>query len=420
VIGNLNYGFRAPSPPNLSQGSASSLISASLTITLLGFVETQLLNKKYSGMFGYTVSPNRELVALGLASIFGSFFGAYSAFGSIPRTKVAQVAGQKSNLANIVAAGVTLLAIVLILPVFANTPKAVTGSIIFCVATSLFEFEELKFAFRVRQWVDLILGIGMIGLTYFLGVDIGIFFAFTVCLLLAVKQTTLPGVAVLGRGYAEDDFHDFEDLDEETKEIEGVIIYKIDGPLYFANAEKLKDSTQRIDTWGGLHVHPSEQQVPLRLSSIVFDLSELKSVDASALSIFLEICHYYARQNRRVALVHLRRSVRKCFERAGIIEVVKPENVYRNIEQAVKMIQDDNLAKLQPAPSSRSPSYMSISPSQDRSLVHSPMTPLSPSLGSQSPIPSGAQTPRGKKSAMFAPPVVGSPLLRGIRKLPMK
>ena len=97
-------------------------------------------------------------------------------------------------------------------------------------------------------------------MTYFLGVDVGIFYAFGACLLLAVKQTTLPGVTMLGRGFANEGFHDLADMDEQTKNIEGILIYKIEGALYFANAEKMRDSIKRAETQGGFHVHPSEGQ----------------------------------------------------------------------------------------------------------------------------------------------------------------
>jgi MFS superfamily sulfate permease-like transporter len=89
---------------SLNQGSPTALISGALTITILGFVETQLINKKYASKHQYTISANRELVALGCCSFFGSFFGAYSAFGSIPRTK-----GQWSHTACIAHLSSSLL-----------------------------------------------------------------------------------------------------------------------------------------------------------------------------------------------------------------------------------------------------------------------------------------------------------------------
>src|SRR5206468_1104530 len=95
-----------------------------------------------------------------------------------------------------------------------------------------------------------------------------------------------------------------------------------------------------------LHVHPSEQPVPLKLSSVVFDMADLKSVDASALSIFLEIVKYYTKQKRRVALVKLRKGVRKCFQRAKIVEIIGEKNLFKSLEAAVAAIQQDNLANL--------------------------------------------------------------------------
>jgi MFS superfamily sulfate permease-like transporter len=159
---------------------------------------------------------------------------------------VSESAGVKSQMGNLIAALVCLSVIVVLLPHFECMPKAVSSSIIFVVAISLLDTHELRFIVRVRQWVDLALLVAMFGVTFLLGVDIGIFFAFAACLLMAVKQTTLPGVTMLGRGYANDDFHDLSDMDEEAQNVEGILIYKIDGPLYFANAEKLKDSTKRV------------------------------------------------------------------------------------------------------------------------------------------------------------------------------
>lgn len=87
TLGSIKEGFPTPAMPELDQGSMSQMLSGAITIAVLGFVETQLVNKRFGGKHGYSVSPNRELVALGACSFIAPFFGAYSAFGSLPRTK---------------------------------------------------------------------------------------------------------------------------------------------------------------------------------------------------------------------------------------------------------------------------------------------------------------------------------------------
>lgn len=324
----------------------------------------------------------------------------------------------KSQAGNLVAACVSLVVIIWLLPSFSLMPKAVSASIIFVVACSLLEYEEVIFIFRVRQWFDLALLVAMFIVTFFLGVDIGVFFAMGVCLLLAVKQTTLPGVTMLGRAHASDDFHDLSDMDEEAANIEGILIYKIEGALYFANCSKMKDSTKRAEVMGGFHVHPAEEPHPMAITSVVFDLSTLSSVDASALSIMLEIVTAYRERNARVCFVKLRRPLRPAFEAAGIIDVIGRENLYRNIERAVHDIQQENLSNLTQAPEETM--ILPPSPGPATSLTIDATTESLPHSDSTASIglPMTASF-RRKKSGFFAPPIVGSPLLRGLSRMKM-
>jgi len=173
------------------------------------------------------------------------------------------------------------------------------------------------------------------------------FFAFASCLLLVVKKTSRPGVTLLGRGYQDDQFGQMTDLEKQVQDIEGILIYKLEGPLYFANAEKLKDSTRRMERYGGFHVQPSEAPKPMNLSSIIFDMSSLTSVDASALEIMEEIVTYYVTQEkRRVCLVKVPRKVLYKFQLAGILELVGFENLYKSLEDVFTVIRNENLSNL--------------------------------------------------------------------------
>eukprot|EP00457_Paulinella_chromatophora_P001072 gb/GEZN01001074.1/.p1 GENE.gb/GEZN01001074.1/~~gb/GEZN01001074.1/.p1 ORF type:complete len:1007 (+),score=126.68 gb/GEZN01001074.1/:110-3130(+) len=334
VLGYMEGGFSMPRVPKLG-GHETKMLTDAMTIMLLGFVESQIANKTSAGKYGYTVSPNRELVALGVSNLFGSFFGSFCAFGSIPRSEMLMARGQKSNVAMLVTCVLIFCAILFVLPLFHYTPKAVTGSIIFVVALGLIEVHELKFIVRVRKWVDLAMAFAMTAVTLIWGIDMGVFFAFGSCLLMAVKQTTLPALTVLGRGDNDDDYRDLMDLDEHTTKIDGVLIYKVDGALFFANAQKLKESTQRMEKWGNMHVHPSEDHVPLLMSAVIFDVSQLISVDATALATFLEIVQSYTVMKRRVALVGLRKCLKLLFQRAGILRHVSAEDMFSSLPAAV-------------------------------------------------------------------------------------
>jgi len=445
VFGHLETGFRTPEFPKLEHVDFSQLITSAVTISLLGFVESQLISKRYASKHAYIISANRELVALGSASFLGSMFGAYTAFGSIPRTKVAESAGVRSQLGNLVAASVVLTVILWLLPHFSFMPRAASASIILVVAVSLFDAEELLFVIRTRQWKDLCLMFSMFLVTFLLGVDVGIAFAFGCCLLLAVKQTTLPLVTMLGRGSADDDFHDVSDLDEDVAQVEGLLIYKLEGALFFANAEKLKDSTKRAETQGAFHIHPSEEPQPMAITAVLFELSALTTVDASALMILHEILESYVARGVRVCFIKLRKPLRPTFEAAGLIELIGRHNLFKKLEKAVADVQRDNLnnlahdAELEPEPADGEQQDAQPLLPQDEAAA-APATgaaaaDLSTSVNSNAADGVGvggsvAATPRSlglhagappstrrKKSSFFAPPTVGSPLLRNLTKL---
>lgn len=160
-------------------------------------------------------------------------------------------------------------------------------------------------------------------------------------MLLAVRRTTLPGVALLGRGSNESGFGAISEIDRAARDIEGCIVYSLNGPLYFANAEKLKDSTRRMERFGGFHVHPSEPPKPLKIHSIIFDLKLLTSVDVSALEILHEILTQYRAEDRRICLADMPKKVLLKFQLAGLLELVGYENLFTNLEQALAAVRED-------------------------------------------------------------------------------
>eukprot|EP00808_Paulinella_micropora_P029528 g37967.t1 len=337
VLGEMKGGFKAPAWPSVP-GEAKIRLFDALTITLLGFIETQIVNKLYAGKYGYTVSPNRELVALGISNSISCIFGSFCAFGSIPRSAIMEARGQKSNVATLVTVCFIFISILYVLPFFHYTPKAVTASIIFVVALGLIEVHEIEFIVRVKKWTDLGMSLLMTAVTLVYGIDMGIFFAFGSCLLMAVKQTTLPTLTVLGRGDQEEmgaEYRDLQDLDARATHIDGVLIYKVVGALFFANAQKLKESTQRMEKYGDLHCHPSETANPLHLSAIIFDTFDLNSVDATALATLLEIVESYTKRKRRVAFVSLRKPIKVLFQRAGIMRHVSRQHLFTSLPVAV-------------------------------------------------------------------------------------
>lgn len=350
LVGHVQTGLELPSFPLHSTKDVSLVLPAAATVTVLGFVHTQLASKKFGHKHGYTVSPNRELVALGVSQIVSSIFGGWTAYGSYLRTKVADAAGGMTPLAGLLTAMLNLVFIMFILPLFAFMPKCVTAAIIFSVALSLLDTAELNFIFNIRQWIDASLFVSMTIVTVILGIDVGVLYAFACCLLLMVRHTTLPGVTILGRVTDGDAFSDVRTLQRGDRPVQGMIIYKIEGPLHFANSAKLLESTRRFEYYGEVHTHPSAELAPIALRHVLFDFSSVSTIDSTAAQMLMDIIAHYHKRRIRVAVSGLPPALYQLCERALILDLLDAvpggsvTNVFATMRDAVIELERQSVA----------------------------------------------------------------------------
>ena len=198
VIGSKASSFPSPRLPDLNYlGRFSDYIPTAVTLTILGFVQTHMINKTLpeSGI----VSPNRELVALGSMMLVTPFFGGYAAYGSITRSRISASVGTTSAFAILIAGIMALVTMLFLMPSFAQMPVAVPGAIVFFVGVGLIETKELVLCYKMKQWRDFTLNLAMIIVTFFFNVKAGLFFAFAICLMLVIKQQKKPSVRLIGR-----------------------------------------------------------------------------------------------------------------------------------------------------------------------------------------------------------------------------
>ncbi|KAF9434767.1 hypothetical protein BGZ76_007428, partial [Entomortierella beljakovae] len=256
-------GFQLPSIPAVPEGvSLRSLFGTSVLISIIGFVESIVISKQYATKHNYSVSPNRELVAMGVANIFGGLFQAIPAFGSLSRSKINDKAGARTQLAGFITALFVLLAIFFLLPYFFYLPKAVLAGIICVAALSLLSEtpHDVKFMWKIQAWFDL----GLLLLTFIttisVSVEAGTLIAIALSFLLVIKTSTYPRITIMGRmPGTRGKFRPIKDYPGIAEHIDGVLIVKVEEALYFANTGQLKDRLHRLEVFGDMSVHPSEE-----------------------------------------------------------------------------------------------------------------------------------------------------------------
>ncbi|KAJ2642983.1 hypothetical protein GGF44_001390 [Coemansia sp. RSA 1694] len=331
------------------------IVSSGITITMIGVVESVIVAREYASRNHYAVSSNRELVALGVSNIVGSAFGSYPAFGSLSRSKLNDRAKATSQLSGIVAAILVLVSLLGLLPYLYHLPLGVLAAIIIDAVVSLLSAtpHAISFLFKVRAWSDLFLLLFICACSVVASVETGILLAVVISLIMVIKRSNMPRIKLLGRstdnGYefrpidglvassgasrrhsfsssdesefdrSPDDEEDgSEEYDTQVQHVEGVLIVRVDESLYFANAGQLHARLNRLELYGDMRVHPSEDPRMKPTRAVVFDLIGMPDIDGSALEILLNIVREYSRRQVRVAFVRVCESVRERFEKSGM------------------------------------------------------------------------------------------------------
>jgi MFS superfamily sulfate permease-like transporter len=142
--------YEYPRFPPLTLENVRFLTLNSILISVIGFVESIAAGKTYASKYNYSISPNRELVAIGTANLVSALFGGYPAFGSLGRTAVNDSAGSKTQLAGGITGLLVIIVSLFLLPFFEFLPKAVCSSIIVAAAVKLVELEDVYFIIRLR------------------------------------------------------------------------------------------------------------------------------------------------------------------------------------------------------------------------------------------------------------------------------
>jgi len=341
ILGKFPTTLPVPYPPKFhSLELVSDLIQPAVIISIVGFVESMAVSKQCATKHNYNVRPNRELVALGVCNLVGSFIGGWPIFGSITRTLVSDKAGARSQLSGAITGITIIITIVALLPLFVHLPKVVMAGIVVTAAINLVQIEDIIFYIKVRSYVDLFLIAFSCVITFLYGAEVGLLLSIGASLFLVIKHTTMPKFSLLGKMPESDRYKDIS-MFPEAELVPGMLVIRIEESLYFANMGQIKELIYRIETVGNATSHPAEglSVAPPPLAAIIIDTRNIPSIDASSMQVFIEMMKLYQNRGIKICLVKLQDSLKRSLLRAGLIEVLGANSLYSSISEAVGAVQ---------------------------------------------------------------------------------
>jgi SulP family sulfate permease len=326
VTGTVPSGLPSLRVPKVGIHDLGSLAFSSLGVALVCYVESIAVAKAMADQRGYAVDANRELVALGVANLGAGLFQAFPVDGSFSRTASASDAGAQTQFSGVVAAVFVGLTLLFLTPLFKNLPAATLGAVVIVAVSGLFDLAGLRRAWQIRR-EDFVMGvIALVGVLA-LGVLEGLLIAVGVSLVALVYHATLPHRAVLG--YVPDDrsFRDIERFDTVTTP--GVIVYRFDAPLFFANCRRLRDDVSEL-----------VRAAPDPVETVVLDAGAITFLDTTGSSVLLQLLTRLAQLNVRLVVARAHGQVRDVMDASGITAALGPIGLAPTVRAAVESRQE--------------------------------------------------------------------------------
>ena len=235
VLGPLPKGLPLPRLPFVRADELMSILTGGVAVALVSFADTSVLSRTYAARLRMPVDPNQEMVGLGIANLASAFFQGFPISSSSSRTPVAEAAGAKTQLTGIVGAVAIALLLVFAPDLLQYLPHTALAAVVIAAAIGLFEVSDLRRIYRIQRWEFWLSIVCFTGVAVF-GAIPGIALAIVIAVIEFLWDGWRPHSAVLGRVERVKGYHDIT-RHPEARLIPGLVLFRWDAPLFFANAE---------------------------------------------------------------------------------------------------------------------------------------------------------------------------------------
>jgi len=239
VLGALPQGLPAFTIPWLTTADIVPVLIGGCAVALVSFADTSVLSRVYAARTRTYVDPNQEMVALGASNLAAGFFQGFPVSSSSSRTPVAEAAGAKTQLTGVVGALAVALLLVVAQDLLKNLPTSALAAVVIASAIGLIEVNDLRRIYRMQRW-EFWLSIACTVGVAVLGAIEGIGLAIVIAVIEFLWDAWRPYSAVLGRADGVKGYHDITRY-PDARLIPGLVLFRWDAPLFFANAEQFHD-----------------------------------------------------------------------------------------------------------------------------------------------------------------------------------
>ena len=298
----------------LSWALLRDLLPAAFAIAMLGAIESLLCAVVLDGMTGKRHSANSELLGQGIGNIIAPFFGGITATAAIARSAANVKAGAESPIAAMVHALVVLAGLVLLAPMLAYLPMPAMAALLMVVAWNMSEAHKAVKLLKTAPVADILVFMTCFSLTILFDMVLAITVGILVAAVLFVRD-----IAEMTR---------VSDISGHRRLLETPLpadwsVFKINGPLFFAAADRVFSELAEMSR--------QRRGVVLYMDGVAI----LDAGGMAALNRFIERCR---RQQTEVVIADLQYQPLKTLARAGVKPVPGELTFYSTLQEAMEQV----------------------------------------------------------------------------------
>jgi high affinity sulfate transporter 1 len=332
IVGQIESGLPSLGLPDAQFEDYLSLNAGAVGVMLVGFAEGLGAAKTYAARNHYEIDPNRELIGLGAANVGAGLASGMVVNGSLSKTAVNGGAGAKSQISGLIVAALTVVTLLFLTGLFEELPEATLAAVVIAALIELVDYRSLMRLYRTyTQRLGRIYGVAarpdfiaavaaMFGVLLFDTLP-GLFIGIGVALVLLLYRASRPHVAVLGKVPGSADQYADVERHDENEQPSGVKVLRIEGGLFFANADTVRAVVRQ---------HAAAEGT----TAIVLDGETMPFVDVTAAKMLVELAEDLERDGVQLYVAREIGQVRDVLSSAD--DAKHLTRVYPTVETAVQ------------------------------------------------------------------------------------
>jgi MFS superfamily sulfate permease-like transporter len=327
VVGVLPQGLPSLSIPQVPFTTLLPMLLPAIGVLLVALSEALGAAHEFAEKHGYEIDSDQELNAHAVANLASALFGGMIAGGGMSASALNEGAGARTQVANLVTWSVTIITVLFLTPLFTALPEAVLAAMIIHAVWHIIvsrKLQRVRLVSPVEFWLGVLAFAGVV----LIGVLQGMLVGLLASLVLVIYRSSRPHLSSLGRVPGVPGAYSDLSRHPENTPIPGVLILRLDGPIYYANARTVRDRIKAI----------IDETKPLP-RAVILDAGAQDQIDLTSTDMLKSLIKELCAKGITVYVADVHTPVREFGRRAGLLELISEDHAFPTVDAAVRFVE---------------------------------------------------------------------------------